>query len=298
MKTFLKFAASIVGVLVLAAGATLLYQVRSFDSAAREVWDVDAPAIAAVTDSSALARGEHVANALGGCTGCHGPDLSGGLVEDLGPIGIISAPNLTSGAGGVTSAYTDAELARAIRHGIRPDGTSLRFMPTKEHNWWPDADLQAVVSFVRSRPPVDHAPEPTRIGTLGKLLDRFGMFQILSAETVDHDAPPATVVRAATAEYGSYLTIQCTSCHGDGLAGGKLPGAPAELPTPRNLTPHDTGLAGWSIEDFRRAVQEGTRPDGTELQDFMPRFTAWDDVELQAAWAYLTSLEPREFGER
>ena len=298
MKRFLKVVAALVGIIVVIVAGTVLVQVRSFDSAAARVWDVPLPRIAAVTDSAVLARGEHVANALGGCTGCHGPDLSGGIVEDVGPIGVIAAPNLTTGEGGVAAAYTDAELARVIRHGIRRDGTSLRFMPSAEHTWWPDEDVQAVVSWVRSRPPVDHTPEVTVVRPLGKLLDRFGAFGILSAEAVDHDATRVAIEPAPTAEYGSYVTIQCQGCHGEGLSGGKIPGAPASLPAPRNLTPHETGLAGWSIDDFRRAIQEGIRPDGSELQDFMPRMTALDDVEMAAAWAYLTSLEPREYGGR
>jgi mono/diheme cytochrome c family protein len=118
----LKLTLLFVGValfLVVGLGA---FRVRAYSGEAETIWQVEPPAIAAATDSAILERGAHVGGTLGGCTGCHGPDLSGGLVEDLGPVGQIYAPNLTSGEGGVGSAYSDAELARAIRHGIRHDG--------------------------------------------------------------------------------------------------------------------------------------------------------------------------------
>ena len=137
------------------------------------------------------ARGRHLAESIGGCLGCHGPDLAGALVEDLGPVGVIYAPNITQG--GLGAEYSDGELARAIRHGIKLDGRSMLFMPTIEFNWWPDEDLVAVMSFVRALPPVDRTVEPAQLRPLGKLLNQFGVMQMLSAETVDQGAPREVV---------------------------------------------------------------------------------------------------------
>jgi mono/diheme cytochrome c family protein len=276
-------------------------QIVRFERAARAVYDVPPPAITASRDSAVIERGRHLAASLGGCLGCHGPALGGRLIEDLGPIGVMRAPNITTGAGGVGSTYTDGQLARAIRHGVRADGRTLVFMPTPEHNWWPDEDLTAIVSYVRSVPAVDGAPEPLRVGPLGKVLHEFGVMELLSAETVDHDAPREVApAPEPTARYGAFLARGCVGCHGDRLSGGRIPGAPASLPIPANLTPHETGLGTWTEEQFFSLLNTGVRPDGRRLDPFMPIETtrAMNDTEKRAMWAYLRSLEPVAFGNR
>ena len=135
------------------------------------VYDVSPLDVEAVADSITLARGRHLAESIGGCIGCHGDGLGGNRVEDLGPLGVIQAPNLTRGVGGVGNDYTDGELGRTVRHGIKRDGMTVLFMPSYEHNWWPDADIVAIVSYVRSIAPVDNEQPPTEVGLLGQILD-------------------------------------------------------------------------------------------------------------------------------
>ena len=43
--------------------------------------------------------------------------------------GEIMPSNLTSGKGGIGGTYTDAEFARAIRHGITREGKGIIIMP-------------------------------------------------------------------------------------------------------------------------------------------------------------------------
>ena len=66
------------------------------------------------------------------------------------------------------------------------------------------------------------------------------------------------------------------------------------------FTPDASGLAGWSRADFAHAVREGRRPDGRQLDAFMPwrAFAELDDVELDALWAYMHGLAPRPYGQR
>jgi len=290
--------------LLVMAGLVLGAQLFRFSRARAQVYTVAPLDMTASSDSQVLARGRHIAESFGGCTGCHGPGLGGRQVEDLGPIGVMRAPNLTrgrGGVGGVGGAYTDGQLARAIRHGIGSDDQTLLFMPTPEHHWWPDSDVQAVVSFVRSVPNVDNEVPPTEVRPLGRLLDQFGVLKTLSARMVDHDAPRAEApAPEPTPRYGALLARSCTGCHGDSLGGGPIPGAPSSLPVPANLTAHATGLATWTKEQFVHALQTGVRPDGRQLNSFMPIATTatLHDVEYTALWEYLRSLPPREFGQR
>lgn len=286
---------------VLGAAAFMLVQAAAFDASVDHVYAIPPLPIHAVHDPAVIARGKHLVESQGGCLECHGRDLGGKPGEDLGPLGEVPAPNLTSGRGGVAGRYTDGELARLLRHGVRASGRSLRFMPAQDISWWPDDDVQAVVSYLRSVPAVDRTLGETRIGLLGKLLDRLDALPLDVARRVDHAAPrPKTLPARATAEYGALLARACTGCHGAQFSGGAIPGAPAELPVPANLTPHATGLLGASESDWQRLLDHGIKRNGQPLDPFMPieSLRALDTVERSALWKFLQALPARPFGER
>lgn len=302
LKTLLKWSVIGLGAVLLLGGGFVGFQLWRFAADAGRVWEVPPTPIRATSDSAVIARGRHIAQSFGGCTGCHGEDLGGRLVEDIGPVGVIRAANITTGDGGLGAEYSDEVLARAIRHGVRPDGTSLHYMPTVEHHWWPDEDLRAVVSWVRSMPEVDRTVEPSVVRPLGRVLYGLGLMPVVvSATTVDHEGPREAVPEPApTARYGAFLARSCYGCHGDGLSGGAIPGAPSNFAVPTNLTPHESGLASWSYDDFIRAMETRIRPDGSRIDDFMPvgAVVGMNDTERRALWAFLQSLDPAEFGGR
>ncbi len=216
----------------------------------------------------------------------------------MGPIGTLSGPNISEG--GLGAAYTDGELARLIRHGIKKDGTSLRFMPAEEFDWLPDSDILAVVSYLRSVPPADHPNGTIHLGVLGKVLDRLDKLPLDVARRIAAGPPELAPPPTPTAEYGKFLARLCSGCHGEGLSGGKIPGAPSTMPIPLNLTPDPTGLAGWTYQDFDRLLTTGIRKNGKQLNPFMPieAFGKLDDIEKHALFAYLQTLPPRRFGGR
>ena len=298
MKRAFKWLGAVLGTLLVVALAVGGFQLYAFDSAAAAEYDIAPLSMQASTDSAVLARGRHIAESFGGCVSCHGPNLGGRLVDDFGPVGVMHAPNLTTGDGGVGALYSDGELARAIRHGVGADGRSLLLMPTAEHNWWPDADVHAVVSYVRSLPAVSNRQADTQIRPLGKVLAQFGVMEMFSAQApLPEQLPPPP---EPTARYGAYLVRGCEGCHGPKLAGGAIPGAPSNLAKPANLTPHSSGLEGWTVDTFREVMNTGVRPDGRTLDAFMPReaIQNLDAVEFAALWAYLESLPPLPYGTR
>src|SRR5262249_42246651 len=131
-------------------------------------------------------RGKHLAEAVTGCVSrdCHGPDGAGGRVMSMGPLGTLAGPNITSS--GMGALHTDVELARLIRHGLKKDGRSLKFMPVQDFDWLPDADVVALISYLRSLPAVDKPNGPIQMGMLAKVLDRAGMVPLDVARHVDH----------------------------------------------------------------------------------------------------------------
>ena len=105
-------------------------------------------------DSASLARGRHLARAIGKCVDCHGPDLGGQVMIDGMPFARVVAPNLTSGRGGVANNRSDDDFLRAIRHGIGPGGRALAIMPARNYTM-PTIGYIGVVPEQRGRGYVD-----------------------------------------------------------------------------------------------------------------------------------------------
>jgi mono/diheme cytochrome c family protein len=102
-------------------------------------------------------------------------------------------------------------------------------------------------------------------------------------------------------EYGAYLGMLCTGCHGEHLSGGAIPGAPPEMGTPANLTPHETGLEGWTEEQLRTVLRTGRTPSGHQIaaaQMPWPTMSRMTDGEIGALFMYLQSLPPLPEGSR
>jgi mono/diheme cytochrome c family protein len=287
-------------VVLLVAGGYVAFTVNAYGRSMSQVYEIPLPTLASSTDSAVIERGRHLAESVAGCAtaDCHGTDLGGGNTIEAGPVGSITAPNITSG--GLGSQYSDGELARILLHGVKRDGRSASFMPSQDFAWLPDSDIVAIISFVRSVPPVQRPSVETRIGLLGKVLDRRDLFEVDVARRIDHEQRPQAPAPEPTARYGAFLAKGCVGCHGEGLSGGKIPGAPPSMPIPTNLTPHESGLRSWAYEDFERALNTGTRPDGRKIDPFMPfeSFSKLNDTEKRALWAYLQSLPAKPFGER
>jgi mono/diheme cytochrome c family protein len=256
--------------------------------------DLQAAALARAT-----ARGEHLIRTRVGCNACHGDDFGGKVVIDEAVVGYWAAPNLTTGAGGVTRGFSAADWDRAVRHGVRHTGQSSS-MPSTEFLNLSDHELSDIVAYLRSRPPVDRTMKPVGIGPVFSFVVAFGA-ESLPAFVIDHHKPHATEppAEAASVELGAHIVQVCRGCHGEQLSGGKVAGDP-NMPIVANLTPHETGLKDWTEADFIRALREGKRKDGTELRPQMPwkAYGQMSDVELKAVWAYLQTLPAIRKGNR
>jgi mono/diheme cytochrome c family protein len=233
------------------------------------------------TDAAAIEHGKHMATAMGSCTYCHGPDLGGQMMEEPGAFGTLAAPNLTRGAGGLGATFTDTDWVRAIRHGIHRDGTSLLIMPSEVFVFMNEADLGDLIAYLKQLPPVDREMPPSSLGPLGRTLLVAGQVSLITDRTPSVPYP-AIVPPGPTLEYGRYLAnfTGCHGCHGPGLSGGHVEGSPG-APAATNLTPDPSGLEKWTEADFERALRHGVRPNGTQINIFMPwpNFSGMTDDE-------------------
>jgi cytochrome c553 len=298
MKKALKIAGIVLGSVVVLIAVLLSGAYVISGSKLKKKYDDPATAqISVSVDSATLARGEHLANAVGSCGECHGTDFGGKVVMDAGPIGIAVASNLTRGNGGVGAQMTDQDWVKAIRHGLRRDNTSLIVMPSEAYTHFNDQDLGALISYLKQLPPVDRENPKSKLRVMGRTLLAANKLPMLSAElaaaqNVQRDAVPAGV----TVEYGKYLatTAGCNGCHLPDLTGGVVIGPPGSPPS-ANLTPAGN-IGKWNELDFFTALRQGKRPDGTVISDFMPwKFVGrMTDEELRAIWMYLQTVPAKE----
>ena len=278
-------------------------------------YDVPAPPIARDMSAEGVARGERLYRSA--CASCH---MEAGQTRACGaPVGNfpaafgrIEASNLTSDPDRGIGRRSDADLARLLRHGLMPDGRYSRTMPRMPRLG--DEDIAALIGFLRSGNPLfepcDQGRPPGHLSLLGKVALAFlspappaGLEAGPRAASIP--APP----RGPTPAYGRYLATAiygCVECHTDGLtdletklAGPDLLAGGLELPDPRgtpvqstNLTPDATGLAGWTLADFQRALSTGINPAGLVVRSPMPIFRYSEPMELEAIFNYLRTVPP------
>jgi mono/diheme cytochrome c family protein len=241
--------------------------------------------VAVPSDAAAVERGAHLARMR--CVFCHGEDLGGKKFLEDAAFMLLDAPNLTRGAGGVGSTYTDdAAWVRAIRHGVNSRGRALIIMPAEFYYFLSDGDLGDLVAFLKALPPVDRSWPAARPSLLAKALLGAGKIDdVVPYLTIDHHAArPAQPPVAATAEYGEYLarTFGCRGCHGSRLSGQIAPGGTGVVAP--NLT-QGGSIKDWSEDDFRTMIEE------QESQE-MPwsSLRAMSEDEQRALYRYLKTL--------
>src|SRR3954447_13114578 len=298
-RWFVRIAVVLLAVVLLAAGGVFALS----QSRLTHAYTLPNETVPVSSDPVFIARGSHVA-VISGCISCHGEQLAGRVVFDNPMVGRFAAANLTRGKGGVGSKFGDADWVHAIRHGVHPDGTSLLAMPAREFYVLSDADLGALIAYLKTIAPVDNEIARSALSLIGRvLLLTIKDIALLSAERIDHNAPrPTPPAVGVTTDYGKYLAVRCTGCHGDSLSGGKIPGTPPEWPPALNITPYPgAALAQWSQAEFVSTLRTGKTPRGNQLDN---RFMPWKvlgqmtDDELEALWLYLKSAPAKEYGNR
>jgi mono/diheme cytochrome c family protein len=237
-------------------------------------------------------RGKELAN---GCTGCHSSTgnlpLDGSGIDFLAggpPLGSMVPPNLTPS--GPLKDWTDAQIARAIREGVDNQGHPLLIMPSDGFHAMSDEDVYSLVAYLRSQPPSTRRVPPVSLNVLGHAIIGSGLFPTSAQPPIS--APVTAPPRAATAEYGKYITdgFGCESCHGVNMAGAVSGGGGPPAPNLTVIVPH------WSQADFITFFRTGVAPGGVQVN---PNNMPWKDYskaltdqDLQALYLYLHALPP------
>lgn len=270
----------IAGLVVIAV--IFVYIVMGRDLA--RTYDIEGETVAVPSDAASIEEGQRLAQLRGCSGGCHGRTTKGGVMMELFDGTRVVSPDL----GKLAARYSTTELERAIRHGVKPDGTSvLRIMPSEMFSTLSDRDLGLILAYLRSQPEGEETLPESKFGPVARVMGFFFKRKIdtlLAAEVVDHQHPPAPEPADEEA-YGRYLAnTVCSECHG-----GDLRGAPDDLAP---------GLAialAYSREDFETLMRTGEPQGGQELRLMADvarsRFTRFTDDEITALHSYLSSQE-------
>lgn len=246
-----------------------------------------------------LAHGKYLAT-LAGCTSCHTPDkaeyqnpqtltldqiktiafsggdaldnekfLAGGRLFDLGPAGKVFTRNLTPHEETGIGKWTDDQVKIAIKTGLTADGSTLfPVMPYHVYNGMADADLEAVIAFVRSVNAVNNKVPDKTVNTEGMPTIPYTT-GIIAPDATDKGARGAYLVNSV---------MGCTDCHTpvdpatgapimDKYLAGRQPyEGPWGIVYGGNITPDEkTGIGSWSNEEVKRALVAGISKDGRRL---------------------------------
>lgn len=201
------------------------------------------------TSAVQLERGRYLAT-LGNCAGCHtatgAAPLAGGRAFRT-RYGTVYSTNLTSDATHGIGAWSAAEFRHAMRHGVSRNGVLSPVFPFASFRHLSDADLDALLGYLRSVAPSGRPRVPHRFGFPANLPGAMTAWRMLYYRPGPAE-PPADAAGAR----GAYLVEgigHCATCHASRgtlasqEAGGRLGGA-------RNAGWYAPALHGPALERF------------------------------------------------
>lgn len=265
-------------------------------------------AASAHAQKSQVERGKYLVEGILTCGNCHTPRGPGGVLDTKRaysggpqewdtPWYKVKGSNITPDKETGIGKWSAADIKRALTDGVRPNGMQLAsIMPYGFYKIFAPADLDAVVAYLRSLPPVSNKVQPP-----------------VYKAAIPVEVPPGAEKPLPASEMrdpivrGFYLVTigHCMECHTPrdkdgridfknslGKGGEKFEGPWGVSESP-NITSHRVhGIGAWSDDEIKRAITQGVRKDGTKLKP--PMGYAWyarmTDRDLDAIVAYLRTL--------
>lgn len=231
---------------------------------------------------SPVEHGHRIADVLG-CTGCHKADLTG---EDWGDpeFGTLWTSNLSR----AIARYDDEALERAIRGGLRHDGSDLLAMPSYLFTQIGAEDMAALIAFLRSVPPsgVDH-PLPA-LGPAGREELAECKLHYAPADVAREGQAWPPDAGAALARGRAIVRATCAECHRMNLEGDAGPVPPR---------PPLSVVGAYDRAAFHTLMRTGKGMGDRELRLMSGvsrgRYNRLSDPEIDAVFDYLVAVARR-----
>ncbi|MBB1600814.1 cytochrome C [Variovorax sp. UMC13] len=269
----------------------------------------DAQTAPAPADATLVERGRYLAIA-GDCAACHtntnaGKPFAGGY-SIQSPLGVIVATNITPSKTAGIGHYTEAQFARALRQGVRADGSHLYpAMPYTAYTQLTDDDTRALYAyFMHGVAPVDEAPTATGLPFPFNVRASMAVWNLMFLD--DRRFVPDGS-RSQQVNRGAYLAnalAHCGTCHTPRnalmaergrrfLAGGQVGAYYAP-----NITPDAGGIGRWSDAELLAYLRTGhvvgrSQASGPMAEAVEKSFQHLAVEDLSAIVAYLKTVPPQ-----
>ena len=259
--------------------------------------------------SDLVKRGDYLVNTIMTCGNCHSPKgpkgdipgkhFSGGLSWDEPPFKVTAA-NITQDKETGIGTWSDADIKKLLRKGIKPDGTPIAtVMPTGFYGIITDRDMDAIVAYLRTLKPIKHkVPDPI-----------YKMKQVRQIFP-GAEKPYTEAMFKDPVKHGFYLVTigHCMECHTPlvrgrhdwakdlGRGGFEFPG-PWGVSVSRNITSSKSkGIGGWTDAQIKRVITTGVDKDGHHLKPPMGfgYYAHMKSSDVDDIIAYLRTVPPKE----
>ena len=260
-----------------------------------------------------LARGKYLAEGPAACFHCHTEHdftdreypivqarKGAGWVMPVPELNNIASRNITPDVETGIGTWSDDEIARAIREGVRKDGSALfPIMPYPFFATMDDEDVKSIVVYLRTLPAVKNVV-PTR--QLPGPLE-----YIVKTIPKPLTTPQPSHAASTPVERGKYLATiaDCHGCHTASVQGQPLPGLDfgggGSFDDPAlktkvfslNITQDPSGIAHYDDTLFIQTIRTG-RVTSRLVNHIMPLefFKNMTDDDLRDIFAYIKSVPP------
>jgi mono/diheme cytochrome c family protein len=272
-----------------------------------------------------LDRGGYLVNQVAACGVCHTPRiasswlegertdafLAGGQIIDDAAAGFrVVVPNITPDPETGIGAWTDDEIMRGVRDGVRANGELMMPpMPFSSYGRMADSDARAVVAYLRTVTPLRNGVD-RGVNTFPLMFSFAKSAGLIHHQPAKNVALPPAGDPIKRGEYLARAVASCWECHSitsrgpsdkNLFAGSEQP---FQLPGvgkvyARNLTPDpETGLGRYTASQIKQSLRTGKRLDGKPMappmSSFIPHFSGMAEPDLDAIVAYLQSIPARK----
>ena len=272
MRTILKHTAIAAATLVALAILGWLGVYLASEALIVRRYTLPSSIVEASTRPADLQGGARLATVFG-CRDCHGADLTGRMMQ-VQPGLAIAAPNLV----GFAAHDSDADFDRAVRRGLTPSARAIWVMPSGAYVYMRDADLAAIIGYLRAQPvhgPVWPGP---RFSMRARLAVLAGQLAPIDPYDLGRHPPLDAGPRY---DGGRYLAaMACSGCHATDLTGTRT-------------APDLKVAARYSRAQFFALMRVGEVPAGRRAPQMArlarTRFNVLKDYEINALYAYLVA---------
>jgi mono/diheme cytochrome c family protein len=267
---------------------------------------IDETLVADMTPEQLVAHGEQVA-IEGDCVACHSVDggeaYAGGLAFRL-PFGTIYSSNITPDPNVGIGSWSNAEFARAMRHGIGDDGENLYpAFPYTAYTLLSDVDILALRAYLNTVPASDYEHPVNALEFPFNQRNAVRAWNLLFFREGPYQPDPN---QSEEWNRGAYLVEgpgHCGECHTPRNLlyardqGRKFQGAIAQGWNAYNISTHEDGIGSWTDEQLFDYLHTGHAEgrgaaSGTmgEAVDYSLRLLPESDI--RAMVTYLRSIPP------